>query len=256
MPITHTIHPRRAAPAGPGGQVTATDLPDRRPHRNGDTCFLPVPRGRAVEPVWRSGGSHASASCHQVLNGGIAKSQPQLRRGVALHAPVSPALAALPTAVTTTVRPGVADAGPPARWHMIWPESTTDLKGERSLTAVAAAPDPRTALSPDQMALTAAIHRFRPWPPRRRYQRQRTGPGHAFAHVTRPESGRRRVRTTGPSLVRVATATPPPRLMHNRRRPRAAAASTSEQERAVRSATGSQMRSQPMRRRDSESYTA
>ena len=26
-----------------------------------------------MKPVWRSGGSHASASCHQILNAGIAR---------------------------------------------------------------------------------------------------------------------------------------------------------------------------------------
>src|SRR5262249_62000651 len=33
-------------------------------------AFLPLPRGWAVEPVWRPRGSHASALCHQVLNAG------------------------------------------------------------------------------------------------------------------------------------------------------------------------------------------
>lgn len=53
--------------------MTATDLPNRRLHRNGGTSFLPAPGGAAVKPVCRSGGSHASASCHQILNAGTAR---------------------------------------------------------------------------------------------------------------------------------------------------------------------------------------
>jgi hypothetical protein len=51
----------RHGSAGPAPAATATP------------AFLPAPRGAAVEAVWRSDESHASASYHQILNAGIAR---------------------------------------------------------------------------------------------------------------------------------------------------------------------------------------
>ncbi len=55
--------------------------------------------------------------------------------------------------------------------------------------------------------------------------------------------GRRRARTTHPSLVRLATTTPPPRGMHHLSRSASTEVRTAEQETAVRSTTGSHSRS-------------
>jgi hypothetical protein len=57
--------------------------------------------------------------------------------------------------------------------------------------------------------------------------------------------GRRWIRTTGPSLVRIATTTPPPLLTTCRRRSELAEASTGAQESALARYARSHLRSHP-----------
>src|SRR5258708_17888392 len=75
-------------------------------------------------------------------------------------------------------------------------------KSERSLTAVATAPDQHKACLPRSEDLTTAVHPVQDVtaqpPPAAETHRSM----HASAHVRRPTGGRRWIRTTGPSLVR------------------------------------------------------
>ena len=120
-----------------------------------------------MKPVWRSGGSHASASCHQILNAGIARDSRSNRvspiRKTTLDKSANDVTSAFGVAIRAYTDPGHVTH---RKWAICAPDYAASPITAEHLLGDLAAPTPSgcrglAVLAPDSAKDHETLHTYR-----------------------------------------------------------------------------------------------